>query len=301
MKRYSEIELRKEVDKRWGAKLSDSDWGRYGPKWPLHEPYGNAELNEIMHKLQARKVKPRPPRRPSKSEVRSELITPLVQELTARLRKDLFGSERPPFKNCGKMTEWLRAEAQRQAGKVGTDGLDPNLEAAILHFPIGEYVELIEALPGTKLWKIWNLARIVASDLDCRDVQATMYVLVGIIPFVAPITVTMPRTYATARPVTGKLIITIREPVSEAELIRIYRECRRQLWSKQRGPKPFEERDAALVRFVIPKVRKEGHITKELMAAWNEQYPQWPFDESRAFRTAVERAHKKIYPQVSEP
>jgi hypothetical protein len=96
----------------------------------------------------------------------------------------------------------------------------------------------------------------------------------------------------------AKIIITIREPISDEELIKLYRALRERVWGKMRNPQPPSERDIELVRFLHDNLHQEMTSWEDRRRKWNKHKPNWKFEDKYTFRMSYIRARKKIYPSA---
>ena len=328
-RRYkSEAEMRAAVQKRLKRKITDDDWAEYGSidDFP---PYDNQNVMEIVTRLRAANVKPVRQNQATAALTRAYLAVELVEDEVMKCRERIFGNPDPPFLDLATMMEWIKAEAasqppakghapqfghkmewskvpkgetQRAFEKLGEE--NPGIygvEHATLAVPQENgptgYVIVSD---GTQLRRLWLTMRSVAKQLDCEEAQATGYILTGRIPYVAPISATIEPSLGADRRLRGKITITIREPVSGKDVEKIYTKMRWKLWDKERAPKPPDERESELVKFVSERIDLEKPRWQKLMNEWNRMYPEWKFDYWQGFRGTYLRAVDKVY-QPAKP
>lgn len=155
---------------------------------------------------------------------------------------------------------------------------------------------------GTILRRLWVVVRNLAKELDCQEGQATAYILAGKLPVVSAISAIATPMLSKNKPNNGKIEITIRQPVSEDELIKVYRKLRLALWGDKRDRQSPSERDCKLVEYVKQRLDETNPQWEKLMNEWNNLYPEWAyFHDSgyRGFRKAYMDAYKKIYPDIN--
>jgi len=320
VKYSTERGLRKAVEKKIGYKLSNDGWANYAPDWS--PPYDNNDLREITKQIPHAK----PQRRDllKSAYVRSDLIPKSVQEWVDKARFELFGSKGPPFEEFDSMRAWIMKEAESQplaeghAPRFGykmerETSLEElrklyekkpgryGLEFATLAFPSEDngWVSHVIVSDGTRLRRLWLTVRMVAKRLDCQEAQATAYILTGVKPLITPITVEPQSSFHNDGPSLGKLVLTIREPLSTEDVLRIYKEIRKRLWGHKRDHKLPTDKDCALVSFIQPRLNPEKPNWDGLRVEWNREYQDWSFDNWRYLKIYYERAKKKIYPSIN--
>ena len=233
--------------------------------------------------------------------VRAGLMPDSVKEHVAKIRLDIFGSQEPPFSNIETMGEWIRTEASKQNSLNNTDVTD----IVTLQYPCndpvqGLFASRIPVFDNVQLRKLVLAVRFIAKDLDCQEGQATALILADKLPIIPAISVEIPQTFYSDRPNKGKIIITIREPISEARLVQVYRQLKQALWG-DKNHQLASERDCKLVEFVEQNIDPNNPQWEENQKRWNREYPNFAFDgmdNEASFRQAYKRAKQKIYPSI---
>jgi hypothetical protein len=256
---------------------------------------------------------------------RAKLLPSSIIEFVAKIRLDLFGSVEPRFSDIEVMGEWIRMEAHIQPPaeghaprygyrmpkgishqelkelnekKPGTYGV----EYATLKYPGGDgWQRVVIVSDGTRLRRLWLAVQYIAKELDCQEAQATALILADKLPVVSALSAETPQTFSRDKPSSGKIIITIREPIPEELLIKAYRKLRHALWGDKRNRQPASKRDCTLVEFVMENLDSDNPQWERLMKKWNKAYPEWAYQEIsdwRGFRKKYSDAKQKIYPDI---
>ena len=174
------------------------------------------------------------------------------------------------------------------------------IEYATLEYPLESgWTGNVILSDGKKLRRLWVTVTHIAKRLDCQEAQATGYILTGRKPLFSRISAKATPTITKEGISKGKIEIIIREPISDEDLIKVYRKMRKVLWGKERDPRPPSEKDCVLVKFVRNNLDAEKPKWGELMKDWNSQYPHWAFEFWQSFRMAYLRADDKIFPGVN--
>ena len=101
-----------------------------------------------------------------------------------------------------------------------------------------------------------------------------------------------PRTYHLS---TARITITAEAWVDPGEVERVFREVRRQML----GGDAMGERSARtleVVKFVARRMRQyPGERWEERLRAWNEEHPEWRYEDFRGLRQAFERFAYREY------
>jgi hypothetical protein len=121
------------------------------------------------------------------------------------------------------------------------------------------------------------------------------------LPLLSALSAKTPQTFSKDKPSRGKIEITIREPISEDQLLRAYRKLRQALWGDKRDRQPASDRDCKLVEFVAQNLDTDNPQWENLMKKWNKEYPDFAFygdSGYRGFRKAYKDAKQKIYPDI---
>lgn len=322
MKYISEKELRSAIEKKLEYELSDGEWNDYSPDW--NPPFDNSDLQEII-----RHIPHEPNRKTRKSKdllksayVRSKINVQSVQTLLEKARIKLFGSPEPPFNNLDDMREWIELEAKKQplpeqfAPRYGylmpkdISGEDlyklheerPGIygaETPVLDYPsTDKWTYRVPVAEGTIIKRLWLSVRSIAKRLDCQEAQATGLILTGMIPLVSPIIAEAIPTFNADGLNQGKIVITIREPVSDKVVLELYRKLRERLWGHKRDHKLPTDKDCSLVEFMSSRYNSDNPDWEKLRIEWNHLYPDWYFDYWRYLRTTYERAKDKVLHQI---
>jgi hypothetical protein len=116
MKFSSGKQLRAEMERRFGRRLTEADWATIDPgDWSTHDaPFTDAELEDLLAAAGAELQQPTL----SKSEVaraqasaRGSHIAAAARALVERERLTLFGETTPPFADVSAAAEWIEAQA----------------------------------------------------------------------------------------------------------------------------------------------------------------------------------------------
>jgi len=324
MRYESRSELLKAVEKRLKGRVSDEVWAVYQPGWD--GPYDDDDVTEIVDDLREAKAEIIREDGISASWLRSEIDVREVEEVVGKCRRNLFGSPDPPFDVFEEMGEWIREEAANQPRPEGhaprfgyrldTRDVPPEqareivksrveenpgphgLEFATLAYPVDGWVSRVIVPDGTRLRRLWGAVRYVAKQLDCQQAQATALILTGAVPVVSALSATTTPIVRRDGPSRGKVVITIRGPVSDDDLLRFYRKLRQQMWDDLKAYKPLKERDAELVRFISERLDPDNPQWQKLTNEWDQIHPQWQFDYADKLRVTFWRAWRKVYPGV---
>jgi hypothetical protein len=287
-----------------------------------YDPKKFKAYQQRRHKLF---IKPRPSRtKGNPALIRALLMPNNIKEYISNTRLDLFGSVEPPFNDIEKMGEWIRQEAKTQPPaeghaprfgyrmEKGTTGkqlqeiykVRPGiygLEFAILPYPIKDgWTSNAIVSDGTRLRQLWLAVRHIANELDCQEAQATALILADMLPVVPALSARIPQTFSTDKPSKGKIEITIREPVSEAQLLIAYRKLKQALWGDV-NHRPASEMDCKLVEFVSKNIDPDNPQWESLMHKWNKENPDLAYDYDsswRGFRKRYMDAKQKVYPDI---
>ncbi len=288
--------------------------------------YDPKKFKVYQQKRRSQSIKRRPSRTKGNAALTRAVLMPAsIKEFISNTRLELFGNEEPPFNDIEKMGEWLREESQTQPPAEGhaprygyrmerdttyeqlkvmfeTRPGDYGVEYATLAYPnLDNWVSIVPVSDGTRLRRLWLAVRYIAKQLDCQEGQATALILADKLPVVSALSATTSPTVSSDKPSRGKIEIIIREPISEDELLRVYRKLRQALWGYKRDRQPASERDCKLVEFVTPILDPENPQWESLMKKWNKENPDLAFyGESgyRGFIKAYKDAKQKIYPDI---
>jgi len=262
---------------------------------------------------------------------RSRLMTESVKRFITKTRIELFGKDTPPFSDIESMGIWIMEESNTQPPAEGhaprygyklpknstreqintlykeRPGLY-GIEYATLPYPTKDNITAIVVVSdGTRLRRLWLAVRFIAKALDCPEAQATALILAGKLPIVPALSAKAYPAFSNDKPsngnvrATGKIEMIIREPVSEDEVLRAYRQLRQSLWGDVRDRQPESERDCKLVEFVTVNLDPDNPQWESLMKKWNKEFPQFAFlgdSGYRGFIKAYKDAKRKIFPDV---
>jgi hypothetical protein len=231
---------------------------------------------------------------------RANLMPKSVKEIVAKTRLDLFGNQDPPFSNIESMGTWIRDTDEKQQPNFIVN-LNNGWKIETLPYPIKNGVSNARvSKDDTPLRRLWIAVRSIAKELDCEEYQATTLLLIGTLPVIPALSAqTFPSVSLVPDKISkGKIVITIREPISEDELIKAYRKLRQSLWGDKRDRQPPSERDCKLVEFVKQNIDPDNPQWEKLNLQWNRLYPDWAFHYWRGFRKSYEDAKNKIYPEI---
>lgn len=294
-------ELRKAIIKKIGGGFSDEVWEEFQPLWD--SPYDNSDVNEITNDMRNKgiEINEKQTNIVSAAALRSKIRARELEPWIRSDREHLFGDKNPPFDDLSEMEQWLLSEATKEQEQFSND--NKIKEELAYQPPDGRRMEYINIWEGSLLYKLWNLSKIRAHDLGCKESQALAYILTGKIPFVAPIAYSFTGRSKARTPSLGEITITIREPVPEEQITHLYRILRRNVWGRFQNSKSINERDIKIVDFVEGYTRGiivEGNPRSwsQLLVEWNRNYPDWNFSYEDAFRMAFKRAFAKVYPGV---
>jgi hypothetical protein len=296
----SVTQFRKAVQKQLGAEIPEKQWERL--LRGRHQPFDRADFNAVIEAV-SRHSRPEDSMSVKQlrgSSLRREILTRVVQHEVEDNRKRLFGNPAPPFSDLGSMAVWLSAEAGSADNRTVWEQVNDVTGRAIAYPIANGGIEYVTARAGSRLFSLWELATAYALRLGCELHDAVAFILVGITPPVLPITYITEQTTLADGAYIGAITITIREPVSDDELLGTYHTARRKVWRNMRSPRPPTRRDAELLKFHLDmELRKEYPERGKwrwLMERWNAIHPVWEILNWQEFRTAIRRAYPKAYP-----
>lgn len=332
MDNKTEEEFREAVEERLKLRLSDDVWRKYHHL--VGTPYNDTSILAMSIRLREDGIISTPEAQSHEVDndhydpalLRSQLIPESVQEKAEKCRVDIFGDTKPPFLDIASMREWILSEAKLNSSDegdaprfgykldIGADPTDKDIERLKEEFkkrpgPRGIEWPTVKLPPesglagggvpakGPALRLIFHTASQIVKEIDCQESQATAYILIGCVPYVPSLSYEVTPTILKNQPSRGEIVITIREPVSEDEVIELYKKLRKQLWGRERIHS-IKNRDYLLVEFVAPRLKPNNPQWESLRKEWNRQYPEFIIDYWQRFRVAYKRAYDKIYPDI---
>jgi hypothetical protein len=259
--------------------LSDKDWYQHTPDHPA--PYRDSERLKILAALTSQK-KNEHLEESAKEEIASRIenipaphntlisMPNDLKSLTEKTRKYLFGITEPPFKDVHSAMPWIESIYSEE------ENIDKK--------------------------NIFNAyCKKLKDRFECRDTDAGLYMLIGKLPFLPAVDFSSRYNKMAGQ---WELTLKIREPISDEELLGLFRPLRMYIWKMDRGPKKITEKDDALVEFITPKLDTNHGVKphwEPIMKDWNKKckseykHPEWQFANSNSIRMAYRRVKNKIH------
>ncbi len=232
-------------------------------------------------------------------------------------RSELFGSTAIPFPDLSSSSRWIRKLGEKERPKpVDFENVDfgscltcgaPALfepsgslieqeESALLHWPYSEEAwrekgenvtfydprdegDAVHVKLDGKLGTLYRYSRILSSRLECKETQATAYVLLGWIPMLSPIRYTVPMWAEEGLP--RRIMIEFDLPIPDSLVLDTVKEARKEL------PGTGRQRVRASAKTAQKRVFLKRHDGKEYEAIrrrWNKAHPDEPIDDSQNLR-----------------
>ena len=153
--------------------------------------------------------------------------------------------------------------------------------------PGDRWERVVATAVGKTLERLRELSVLLSRHFGWSEAQATLFVLTGDIPFVAPVVVTARRAFPDTA--LSRINLAVRPDVSPRELLEIYSRVRRQVVrGRQRD---LSEKHLRLALFTATR---PGKTWAESMAAWNELQPGWRYKNERNFRRDCVHAFERM-------
>jgi len=105
-------------------------------------------------------------------------------------------------------------------------------------------------------------------------------------------------------PNTARVVVEADAWADVEEVANAYRAARRQILGGDRKKRKMNERSLEVVRFVTGHIRKQGFLLPwpELQRQWNQDYPQWRYNDRNGLARAYQRSYKRLmHPKYNYP
>jgi len=150
--------------------------------------------------------------------------------------------------------------------------------------PDAQWVYRIAVTRGGVLGELAHLSEVLADMFGWQEQQATMFLLSGVVPLVAPIRVTVRRKGPIAA--ASRIILEIDPWTEPAAVQATYRRVRKENARGQRY-RPLGERALALAAFVAERADLSDEKRRQL---WNRAHAEWKYPDVRTFTRAYREA-----------
>lgn len=178
------------------------------------------------------------------------------------------------------LTAAQRAVAAGQPVRYG-------LEAPVIGYPTKDgAAQFTYVAFGGTLWRLKKLAQSLAKEYGWQEAQAVAFVLTGAVPLLPRGWVRL--SWRTSGP---RITLEVDPRLSRTEVARLYGRWRGRVF--RGADKPIERKAARLAVFA-EEYRDSGLSWRELMALWNQQYPEWKYHTAVHFARDCQMAWQRV-------
>jgi hypothetical protein len=154
--------------------------------------------------------------------------------------------------------------------------------------PGGKYVKATAVTSGSVLDQLRRLTEKLAHDYSWKEDQATVFVLTGITPLM--VGVRQETDVQTEHPAASRVTLVIDPVVSPQEVMESYSSLRQKVL--EGTYRPLTEKHLKLAVFAAEK--RPSAKWAEVMAAWNEVYPDYGYAEETIFARDCTAAQNRL-------
>lgn len=169
----------------------------------------------------------------------------------------------------------------------------PSFESHVLQYlkPGSQTSHAVLVVFGSPLHALYRVAETLHREYTWGQAASTIFVLTGIAPRLPLARVTTTRRGGW--PALSTITIEARVGVPVRDIAQVYSLARQELLGTgKRDPAVRDEKRAALAVFVAEN--NDGRTWREVMEAWNREYPKWRYSEVRNFARDARAAYEKI-------
>lgn len=138
-----------------------------------------------------------------------------------------------------------------------------------------------------------ELAESLSSAFAWRPQQATIFVVCGVVPLIAPVRVSTTRNKTRNRrgvPWARRIKLDIDPEATPEEVVRAFRKAR----SDMRLPRQRNLSAKHLRLAVFAGIDHEGRSWRDRHLLWNDQFPHWAYTQQSNFRRDALRARDRV-------
>ncbi|MBT9260207.1 MAG: hypothetical protein KM310_10750 [Clostridiales bacterium] len=159
-------------------------------------------------------------------------------------------------------------------------------EVILLPYPKDGATEWAFIAYGGVLWRLKKIAQRLAKEYGWHEAEAVSFVLSGTVPILP-----RGRVKLSWRMSGPRITLEVDPRLSRTEVARIYSRWRGRVF--QGADKPIERKAARLAVFA-EEYRDSGLSWRELMAIWNQKYPDWQYHTPAHFARNCQLAWQRV-------
>lgn len=157
---------------------------------------------------------------------------------------------------------------------------------ATLSYPENGAAQVAFIAYGGVLWRLKGIAEALAREYGWQEAQAVAFILAGSVPLASRGRVQLKWTKSGPR-----IVLEIDPRLSRTEVARLYGRWRGYVF--QGADKPIERKAGRLAVFA-EEYRDSGLSWRQLMALWNQRYPEWPYHTPVHFARDCQLAWQRV-------
>ena len=162
--------------------------------------------------------------------------------------------------------------------------------------PGDDYERRIETPYNSLLDALRQLSESMAIWYQWSEAQATIFLLTGITPLIAPLKAVA--DYREDAPALSRIHLTIDPTMSPREVAEEYRRFRQ--WFVGPRHRDLSDKHTQLALFFV-KHPKATEAWADLMALWNQEHPEWAYEDASTFGRDCAQAQRRLMGTDAEP